>query len=278
MCAKNPDRKVMELAVKRIRNQPEVRRIIFVVNIKSPTDLEGINQKKDLIIPENISLSYARVLGITLALSPIISFVDHDVLIPKHFYRKCLQFMDKYPKIGGANGISMDTDFPRHGIKLKWTSGMVEVQRGLCTANVVRRKLVTDWNPPTNLHALEDFHMAQHIRNQGYKWLQFPIYVYHLSFGEDFVKRWLWNGAGFRMIKEIGLGQHLPRAYKAKSHAEFVYKRFLQILLSPRFYLKYGINAYAIKTEVHRQLCIMIGYFQYDKFTKTRRTGHERTI
>jgi hypothetical protein len=288
MCVKNPDIEIMNLSVKKIKQQPEVRRILYVVNkdtSMNPLDLMGGEEIRsgftgtthDCWIPEEKSLSYARMLGIKYSQTPFISFVDYDVLIPKNFYRKCLKFMEKYPKIGGANGISMDTDFPRHGIKLKWTSKMVEIQRGLCTANIIRRNLVTDWNPPANLHALEDFHMAQYIRDQGYKWMQLPIHVYHLSFGEDFVKRWLWNGAGFRMIKEIGLGEHLPKAYKAKRHAEFLYKRFFRILISPVFYLRYGLNAKAIKTEVHRQLCIMIGYFKYHKYTKTRRTGYERT-
>ena len=280
MCLRNPDIRVLDLVVRRIRQQPEVRRILFVVSRKGDLDpfVAWANPNlvhNDAIIYEDRSLSFARKEGIRASSTELISFVDCDVVIPSNYYQKCLYYLNRFPFVGAVNGQSIDTEWERWGHHPEKRHIRI-LQRGLCTANVIRRDLLRDWNPPSKLEALEDFHMTQHLADQGKLWLQIPHYVLHLSFGEDMRKRWLWNAAGTRMIKELGLGDKMQFGWQATSNLQYLLMRLFRLLALPVTYKRYGRNARLILFELNRQWYTLKGYFQYDRYLETRRTGYER--
>lgn len=280
MCLRNPDISVLDLVVRRIRQQSEVNRIIFVASIKGELNpfvdwADNGLRHGDSIVHEDTSLSFARRLGIYASKTKLISFVDCDVLIPSNFYKKCLFFLDRFSCVGAVNPISIDTEWSKYGIKPR--KRQIEIlQRGLCTATLMRRELVADWDPPVQLEALEDFHLTQHVANKGKLWIQIPHYVIHLSFGEDTCKRWLWNAAGVRLIQQMGLGHKLPFTYQAPSTFKYILWRVARILAIPIFFHKYGTNARAIIYAVSYQYNLLKGYLKASKYLETRRTGHER--
>lgn len=277
MCLKNPDFAVLAQAIQRIRREPEVQRLIFVIypTLQLIDFIHEQMQEGDECLWDSTGLAYARWIGIQASKADFLSFVDHDTLIPRGFYTHCLRYFGG-SQIGAVNGISIDTDSVRHGLKTMPTKTLQVISRGLCTANVIRRSLVADWRPPKNLQALEDFHLTHHLATKGYMWLQIPRYVLHYSCGEDFVKRWLWNGAGIRMIQGMGLGDALPLTMQSRSIWQFLWWRLICVLVVLRYAKKHGLNARAIQTEIHRQFCFLKGYLQAEKYLKSRRTGYER--
>jgi len=283
MCLRSPDIKVLDLVVRRIRTQPEVKRVIFMISAKGALDpfvewTDNGLRHGDSIIHEDLSLAVARRLGITASTTEFISFVDCDVLIPSHFYHKCLRYLTNYAVVGGVNGITIDTEWANPDY-LAWRSAQLEIlDRGLCTANLIRRELVADWTPPPYLQALEDFHLTQHLKAKRKIWLQIPHYILHLSFGEDMKKRWCWNAAGTRMIQVMGLGHRLPFGWRSSNMLSFLFWRVTRILAIPELYKRYGEDARIILFEVLRQFYTLKGYLQYNRFLETRRTGLERKV
>jgi len=277
MCVKNPDLRVFEESLRRIRGQPEVGRIVFVAypTLSAIDFIESNIKHGDGFIYDTKGLACARYLGIQATRSKYIGFVDHDVFVPKNYYERLLAILEANPQVGGIHGEAMDIDLPKRGMKMKPPNKFpMKVDRGLCTANLIRRELVSDWRPPRGLQAYEDFHLTQHIYNKGYFWVRIPLWILHLSFGDDMEKRWLWVGAGLRFLNSLGF--RFVREAGRTCKIPFLLKRLQRIILSPRFAMVYGTDIRALWFEIKRQLYLIFGYFNFREYLKSKRTGYER--
>lgn len=260
MCLKQPPFWLLERAIARIRAQPETQRILFVIH---PTlDLIDFVQEQmqegDECLWDMHGLAYARWLGIRASTAEYVSFVDHDVLLPPHYYATCLPYLQN-GMVGAVNGISVDPTFPLLGLKTHPPAQLKVLPRGLCTATLLKREAITDWYPPKNLHACEDLHLTRHLKAKGYDWLQIPQYVFHYSTTNDVVHRWRWHGAGYRMLFK-------PRYFLAR--------RGLELLKLPYFYRKYGARAEALWHELRHQWHLTYGFLHARDFLKSHRRAY----
>ena len=72
----------------------------------------------------------------------------------------------------------------------------------------VKRRLIETWNPPPDLSAYEDYHLSQHVLNNGYLWVEFSLpCVIHMKDYRfrglyRYLRQGLWEGAN---VVEAGI-------------------------------------------------------------------------
>jgi glycosyltransferase involved in cell wall biosynthesis len=112
LCVRNAEITISE-AVNSILNQDfphELMEIIIVDGSSKDKTLqiiENILKKSDIqkrIFTENIGLGMARQIVVEKAIGKYILWVDGDIVLPKDYARKQVEFMEKNPNVGIAEG------------------------------------------------------------------------------------------------------------------------------------------------------------------------------
>jgi len=209
--------------IRRVCNFVDLHRLIVIDRFSNDGTLDVIKgivpKNKLLIIKSSCDLARARYLGIQQVKTSIFAFIDSDVLIPVNWQRSMERWMQNErvgavssPLCGGKRQrllkgsriIKSYKDLnPYEIIK----NGLFQTTRGYTFATMIRTDLVTDWKPPANLSALEDFSLSQHIISKGFLWIEPPepccYHVKELRYGPGFnryLKQGLWEGANARII------------------------------------------------------------------------------
>jgi len=210
--------------IRRVSNFVDLHRLIVIDRFSEDGTLEVIKEivprNKLLIIESGCDLARARYLGIQQVAKPIFAFIDSDVLIPVSWQRRMERWMQN-ERVGAVSSplcvaerrqrsskkpriIKSCKDLnPYEIIK----NGLFQMTRGYTFATMIRTNLVTDWNPPTNLSALEDLSLSQHIVSKGFLRIEPPepccYHIKELKYGagvDRYFRQGLWEGANARII------------------------------------------------------------------------------
>jgi hypothetical protein len=208
--------KLLHLTIDSIRRQPNVNRIIVVQAIRGPKEQQRMLQEMeaegiiDMLLYESEGLAYARWLAIQKVETEFFVFVDGDVILNDIWFDVMEFYLDVTTSVL-VLGKEFIVERPavifavlaRNAIHLaylrKTETCVKEKYRMFTYDTIIKTDFVKDWEPPKDLHAFEDYHMAEHIRNKhGVIWrVNNPSL--HLHQGSDF-KSAAWNAAGARNV------------------------------------------------------------------------------
>ena len=220
----NSNKPYFERVIKLIKDNVPVHKFVVVDRFSRDGTLDVIKKyfPRAVIIQTNANLAMARKIGIMYTNCEFIAFIDDDVFITKEWFPKLYGLMKRFPNIGMAYSLGSALHRPvtktieivrkRDEVKIHelLRRGISSI-RGRTAFTIVRRSLVVDWNPPEELHALEDYHLTQHVLNKGALVLQvnLPLAIYvwgdiNAPFSKKFRKS-AWTGAGLRVAKALNL-------------------------------------------------------------------------
>ncbi len=206
------DMKTLEATLKSIRKQTNVHRIILVQSINGPTeqfqyivDTAGMTGLIDRVIMEDKGLAYARKIGIEEAQTKYFVFVDADVVLPDDWIQDMWLYMRENTAIHGRL-YRNDThrDYLRYNELLS-----LSVNIRMFTHNtIIKKDAVEKWKPSEEINAFEDYHLTQHIIENGGSIKVVPVLGFHNHQGSDF-KAALWAGAGARQTGRFKKLRHI---------------------------------------------------------------------
>jgi glycosyltransferase involved in cell wall biosynthesis len=168
----------------------------------------------------DIDLAIARRIGGSIADTEIVCYVDDDVIIPPRFktiISRLMEWLTKNDKVGVIAFAPCSKELIASSAHVRVSriiksllhlspmqmlkKGIHIYSRGFTFFFCVKRKLIEIWNPPPDLSAYEDYHLSQHILNNGYLWVEFSLpCVIHMKDYRfkglyRYLKQGLWEGA-----------------------------------------------------------------------------------
>jgi glycosyltransferase involved in cell wall biosynthesis len=168
----------------------------------------------------DIDLALARRIGGLVADTEIVCYIDDDVIIPPYFkitISRPIEWLAKSDKIGVIAFCPCSKGFITSSTRIKISRiikplrhlspmqvlkrGIHMYSRGFTFFFCVKRKLIETWNPPPDLSAYEDYHLSQHVLNNGYLWVEFSLpCVIHMKDYRfrglyRYLRQGLWEGA-----------------------------------------------------------------------------------
>jgi glycosyltransferase involved in cell wall biosynthesis len=265
LCVKNAEQTIKD-ALQSILEQdfpPQFMELIVVDGYSKDNTLSIIRTElikahiKFQIFYENIGLGYARQIVVENALGDFIIWVDSDMILPKDFVRKQIEFMENNPRVGIAKG--------RYHL-LKQNSLVAALEdiefvvtfRGEREASfeplgtsgcIYRVKAIRDVGGfDLNLKGVgEDMDAEYRIRNAGWKLYISPAFFYERrrSTWQALWKEYFWHGKGifyfFRKNKIIKPYRLFPVALLLKKVVQITYAykltRQKKVLLLPLHYI-----------------------------------------
>jgi len=219
----NSNRSYFKRVLELIKCYVPVHKFIVVDRYSTDGTLEVVKDyfSDAVIVQTKANLAWARRIGIEYADCEIIAFIDDDVFISEKWVRVLYSLMQSFPTIGMVyslhglirpGGRLIETLRKRSDVNVKdLIFKGLSVIRGRTIATMIRRTLVLDWNPPKELSAFEDYHLAQHILSKGALVIQInkPLALHapgnpRTSLRIQF-KKAAWNGAGMRLTNAMNL-------------------------------------------------------------------------
>ena len=172
------------------------------------------------VIELNVDLAVARKIGGLIADTEVVCYVDDDVIIPPCFKQIISRLVEELAKTDRIGAIAFNPCSKEHAVEskrigisrtirlLQHLSPMNVLKRGIHVYSrgftfffCIKRKLIETWSPPSDLSAYEDYHLSQHVVNNGYLWIEFssPCVIhmkdYRFKGLYRYLKQGLWEGA-----------------------------------------------------------------------------------
>lgn len=209
--------------IERIYKFVDLHRLIVVDRFSNDGTLEVLRKvvpkDKLLVKLSDCDLARARYLGIQQVKTPIFAFIDSDVLIPVN-WQKCVERWMQNERVGAVSiplcgkkqwrspkGPRIIKPIKDLSSRMVIKNGLFWTIRGYTFATMIRTNIVKNWKPPTNLSALEDLSLSQHVVSKGFLWVELPepccYHVKEIKHGSGvsrYLKQGLWERANARII------------------------------------------------------------------------------
>ena len=269
------DDKLLHLTINSIKRQPNVNRIIVIQAMRGPKGqrrmLQDFKRRGiiDVLKYEKEGLAYARWLGIQEVQTEYFVFVDGDVILDDIWF----EVMEFYLN---ATTEFVDSEIETHQVVidkppavlfavlarnavhkaylLKTEACVEEKYRMFTYDTIIKTEYVADWNPPKDLHAFEDYHMAEHIRGKDGRIWRVINPSLHQHQGSDF-KSAAWNAAGARNVGLYKNWRDIARVFFRTIAGGF--KRTFE--MNNDWFAIYSIKC---------AFGYLYGYFRYKKYLK----------
>lgn len=214
----NSNQEFFPLVLKRVKEIINPHHFIVIDRYSSDGTIDLVlsifPRDKLRIVQADLDLGPARALGIKLADTDVIGFIDSDVLIPLKLRNKiseAIKIVYESPKIG-AVCFSFGSDTRSYRVirncnyatnKEILINGLNKLCRGFTFLCFMKKSLVYDWI--SSLSAFEDFSLSQHVITKGYHWIELGGGLTHLKETkykglERFLKQGLWEGANMKLV------------------------------------------------------------------------------
>ena len=249
--------------------EPVLERIYQNIPVSDLIIIDGGSTDETLIIADKYTnkiyfdggkpLGFSRALGLELAKTEIVAFIDSDTYIPSNWYDNLIgHFSD--PKTALVTGALI------YGYNVKPLRRLYEykhlhengVNWGLNNALLKREMIIKNGSLRRDLYSSEDRELYERIRKNGYKWIcDNSVISIHPSSLRDYINHVKWWGRG-----SAHTGLHTIRYIIKVILRGFFYGIILAIKVHPILLLYYP----------YQKLC-----WSYE-FTKEIKKHHSRKL
>ena len=197
--------KYLDECLTSIERYVPVNRLIVVDHYSTDDTLEIAKKHGAKILLENVSLGYARQIGINEVSTELFLFVDSDVVITgKEWLEKAYEKLKREKRLG-AVVIDVPTKTYRLEPKLKydnwWRKFIPQHQNTgfFCIVTLLKKEALKGIRIPSNLSSGEDKYIGSYLQKNGWSYdvIKTEECVHFCDHGE---RKSLWEGAGDRKL------------------------------------------------------------------------------
>ena len=233
VCTKNSGKTLQSVLERVVENIP-VSNLIIVDGGSTDDTLRIADKYTDKIYFDGGKpLGFARALGLELAKTDIVAFVDSDTYIPSNWYQKLIGYFSD-PKTAVATGVLI------YGYNVKPLRKLYEykylyknwINGGLNSALLRRRVMIKIGNVRRDLCSAEDIELYDRIKRNGFKWVcDKSVISNHPSSLRDHINHVKWWGRGAAHIGRYTIRQIIRLVLRGFYHGIILAIRVHPILL-----------------------------------------------
>jgi GT2 family glycosyltransferase len=156
------------------------------------------------VFTPNVTLGFARQVGLLEAKSGVFVFLDDDVILEKDWFNKMFSALAANPKAVGASS-KVIFGYKTNNVLVKLHSCSMRGEGASAGVSVLKRELALKLGGfNRGIHRSEDLEFELRVKSQGFKWLRVSsAFAFHpLTFREYLVKAKV-NADGWLMIWKI---------------------------------------------------------------------------
>jgi glycosyltransferase involved in cell wall biosynthesis len=220
MCSYNSNKSWFRRCLRSIRREIPVHCFILVDYFSADDTLKVVEEyfSSVKLVSTDAKLGPARKMGIQLVDKPWFVFLDDDIELSEGWYSRIASYVED--GVGAVIGFPIETNpawekYSHLVMNEKNATRFVvvdrnspEMVRGLTCDMLCRKEAVSDWTPPVDLAAYEDYHLLRHVVRRGFRWISTSDATcrHHgvFSLGITY-KKAKWNGAGARLVGATSL-------------------------------------------------------------------------
>ncbi len=198
ICTKNSG-KTLQLVLKRVFEFIPVSNLIIIDGGSTDDTLRLADMYTDKIYFDGGKpLGFARALGLELAETDIVAFIDSDVYIPPNWYKRLIGYFSD-PNTAVATGVLI------YGYNIKPLRKQCEyryrhknrINWGLNSALLRRKTVIKIGNVRQDLYSSEDIELYERLERKGLKWIcDKSVISIHSSSIRDYVNHIKWWSKG----------------------------------------------------------------------------------
>lgn len=197
--------KYLDECLTSVKRYIPVNRLIVVDHYSTDNTLSIAKKHGAQILLENVSLGYARQIGINAVSSKFFVFVDSDVVISgKGWLEKAYEKLTGENRLG-AVVIDVLTKTRRLEPKIKydsWWRKFTSWNKNVgffCIVTLIKKEALKGIRIPSNLSSGEDKYIGAYLKKNGWKYavMKTKECIHYCDHG---AKKSLWEGAGDRKL------------------------------------------------------------------------------
>lgn len=196
--------KYLEQCLTSIEETVPINRLIIVDHYSTDRTIEIAKKHNAVIYFENVGLGHSRQIAIEHSETPILLFVDSDVVFYEHnWFERAVSLLSEEDRVG-AVAVWTPPRLPQWRQKYVdfWWRNVPAVKGyGFSNVYLLLRKAIENIRIPNELGAYEQVYIRTYLKKRGWTWKAIPARgIHYYDFSDE---KGAWLGAGNRVFYGI---------------------------------------------------------------------------